>query len=89
VTQRSPRPAEDLQVIGEVSEENIVARSKKPSLERAASLVSRAQAILSDKGSVDPELRGTAYRKAGWTRFDKNAPPFTTISKPSLKPTAT
>ena len=41
------------------------------------SLAPRAQAILSDKGSVDPELRGAAYRKAGWTRFDQNAPPFT------------
>ena len=41
------------------------------------SLAPRAQAILSDKGSVDPELRGSAYRKAGWTRFDQNAPPFT------------
>jgi hypothetical protein len=41
------------------------------------SLASRAQAILSDKGSVDPELRGAAYRKAGWTRFDQDAPPFT------------
>lgn len=41
------------------------------------SLAPRARAILSDKGSVDPELRGAAYRKAGWTRFDPNAPPFT------------
>ena len=40
-------------------------------------LASRAESILSDRGAVDPDARGAAYRKSGWNRFDQNAPPFT------------
>jgi hypothetical protein len=40
-------------------------------------LAARAESILSGRGAVDPEIRGAAYRKSGWTRFDPNAAPFT------------
>ncbi|MBV8963812.1 MAG: hypothetical protein JOY67_02950 [Hyphomicrobiales bacterium] len=40
-------------------------------------LAARAESILSGSGAVDPDIRGEAYRKSGWTRFDPNAAPFT------------
>lgn len=36
-----------------------------------------AQAILHRHRSIDPEVRGRAYRDAGWTRFDDTAPAYT------------
>ena len=36
-------------------------------------LASRAESILSDRGAVDPDVRGAAYRKSGWSGFDQNA----------------
>jgi hypothetical protein len=39
-------------------------------------LVARARSILS-RGAIDPSVRGDAYRKTGWSRFDDKAPPFT------------
>lgn len=40
-------------------------------------LASRAESLLSDRGAIDPDVRGAAYRESGWSRFDPNAPPFT------------
>jgi hypothetical protein len=40
-------------------------------------LASRAESILSNRGAVDPDVRGAAYRKSGWTGFDQKAPTFT------------
>ena len=34
-------------------------------------IASRAESILSDRGAVDPDVRGAAYRQSGWTRFDE------------------
>lgn len=35
-----------------------------------------AEEILDRPGAVDPEVRGQAYRQAGWSRFDEAAPPW-------------
>jgi hypothetical protein len=37
--------------------------------------VDAARVILQDANAVDPEIRRTDYEKAGWTRFDPDAPP--------------
>lgn len=42
------------------------------------SMVSQAEATLSQHGSVDAATRGTAYRDSGWNSFDANAPAYTT-----------
>jgi hypothetical protein len=34
-----------------------------------------AAALMRRNRPVDPLVRGQAYRKAGWTRFDERAPP--------------
>lgn len=39
--------------------------------------VPTAEAILRKFGEVDPRSRGQAYRAAGWSRFDENAPAYT------------
>lgn len=39
--------------------------------------VATAAAIMRRNGPVDPVVRGQAYRKAGWTRFDERAAPYT------------
>lgn len=41
---------------------------------------SRYEAIL-DRGAIDVRVRVAQYRRAGWTAFDPNAPPFTTEQK--------
>ena len=38
---------------------------------------STAREILQRYKSVDPAVRGTAYRESGWTSFDENAPAYT------------
>jgi hypothetical protein len=38
--------------------------------------VSRLQAVL-DRSAVNPQERGTAYRQAGWQRFDPAGTPYT------------
>ena len=40
-------------------------------------LAARARSILASRGSVDPGVRGAAYRKQGWSRFDVKAAPYT------------
>lgn len=42
------------------------------------SLVSQAEATLSQHGSVDAATRGGAYRDSGWNSFDADAPAYTT-----------
>lgn len=37
--------------------------------------VDAARAILREANAVDPEVRRSAYERAGWTRFDPEAPP--------------
>lgn len=37
--------------------------------------VNAAQAVLVDANAVDPETRRIDYERAGWTRFDPEAPP--------------
>ncbi|MFK8251264.1 hypothetical protein [Ancylobacter terrae] len=39
--------------------------------------VAAAQAILDENRRVDYQARGSAYRAAGWNRFDADAPPYT------------
>jgi hypothetical protein len=39
--------------------------------------VSTAREILQQYQAVDPTIRGAAYREAGWTSFDENAPAYT------------
>lgn len=39
--------------------------------------VAAAQEILRSNRSVDPTIRGDAYRTEGWSRFDENAQPYT------------
>jgi uncharacterized protein YqgC (DUF456 family) len=39
--------------------------------------VSAAREILQRYKSVDPAVRGAAYREGGWTSFDENAPAYT------------
>ena len=41
------------------------------------SLVGEAEAVLHRNKSVDAATRGEAYRGAGWTSFDENAPAYT------------
>jgi hypothetical protein len=36
-----------------------------------------AREILQRHKSVDPAVRGAAYRETGWTSFDETAPPYT------------
>ncbi|MFK8251272.1 hypothetical protein [Ancylobacter terrae] len=36
-----------------------------------------AHAILDENRRVDCRARGSAYRAAGWNRFDADAPPYT------------
>lgn len=36
----------------------------------------QADAILERHGPIDPYVRGTEYRKSGWTRFDPKAAPY-------------
>ena len=38
---------------------------------------SAAREILRQYKSVDPDVRGAAYRQSGWTAFDEKAPPYT------------
>ena len=38
---------------------------------------SAAREILQRYNSVDPVVRGAAYREGGWTSFDENAPAYT------------
>jgi hypothetical protein len=38
---------------------------------------SMAREILQRHISVDPAVRGSAYRESGWTSFDESAPPYT------------
>jgi hypothetical protein len=38
---------------------------------------STAREILQRYKSVDPAVRGAAYRQSGWTSFDENAPAYT------------
>ena len=38
---------------------------------------STAREILQRYKSVDPAVRGAAYRESGWTSFDENAPAYT------------
>jgi hypothetical protein len=38
---------------------------------------SAAQEILQRYKSVDPAVRGAAYREGGWTSFDETAPAYT------------
>jgi hypothetical protein len=33
--------------------------------------------ILDRHHLIDPDVRGAAYRKTGWTAFDQKAPPYT------------
>ena len=40
-------------------------------------IASRAESILSDRGAVDPDVRGAAYRPVGLELFDEKAPPYT------------
>jgi len=40
--------------------------------------VTTAEAILAEYRRVDPAVRGDAYRKTGWSRFDETAPAYTT-----------
>lgn len=39
--------------------------------------VAQAEAVLDRNRSVDATTRGAAYRQAGWTRFDADAPAYT------------
>lgn len=39
--------------------------------------VAQAEAVLDGNRSVDASTRGAAYRETGWTRFDADAPAFT------------
>ena len=41
------------------------------------SQVATAQEILRSNRSVDPTVRGDAYRAEGWSRFDETAQPYT------------
>ena len=38
---------------------------------------SAAREILRQYKTVDPDVRGAAYRQSGWTAFDEKAPPYT------------
>jgi hypothetical protein len=38
---------------------------------------STARELLQRYKSVDPAVRGAAYREGGWTSFDENAPAYT------------
>jgi hypothetical protein len=40
-------------------------------------LVPEADAVLERHRAVDAAARGQAYRRAGWSRFDENAPAYT------------
>lgn len=40
--------------------------------------VTQAEAVLDRNKSIDAATRGTAYRQAGWTGFDADAPAYTT-----------
>lgn len=39
--------------------------------------VGEVEAVLDGNGGVDAETRGTHYRRAGWTGFDRDAAPYT------------
>lgn len=40
--------------------------------------IADAEAVLDRNSSIDAMTRGAAYRQAGWTRFDADAPAYTT-----------
>jgi hypothetical protein len=40
-------------------------------------LVPEAEAVLARHRAVDAATRGSAYRRAGWSRFDEDAPAYT------------
>ena len=57
----------------EIADDTVVLVSAKVSDD----LVPEADAVLTRYRAVDATTRGAAYRSAGWSRYDENAPAYT------------